>query len=158
MATAEELWETFHRKNPRKRIKVNAPWPQKWVEVGKAETTYYASDKWQEDGDYQRYYHDHDSKTVRCYEPAGTTSGVKEGTKTTAAPVKSFPSEAAVLGYFMGADVRAPSGQLYRSSPEKGTLLCAFPNGKAIFALAEGRVVALFAGRGLSVKSAGICG
>lgn len=155
-------WATFHQKdNPREELEVKIQWPKRWECAGFCVTMYYASDKWYPDGETVNYYHDH-GDSIRVYHPVGVVRGGDfRDFKSTASPVKTYPTAAFVLGECLGWDLREKKGasEIYRALPPKDAILCAFPNRKVLFAFSKREgVVALFVGRGMSVKDVGIVG
>lgn len=158
---ARQAWELFHDKPPRpaKDIHLHGAardWPKKWGFGGKMKTVYYASDKWEKDGDFINYYHDH-GKGVGFWMPKGEEPWL--GSKRM--PVRSFPESVAVLGYCLGWDYqRVGTDRMFRAAPEDGEeLLCSFPDRKRLIVVHPERgVVALISGPGLIVEARGIVG
>jgi hypothetical protein len=159
---SEAGWKEFHQKsNPRELFDVNAEWPQIWECAGYCVTMYYASDKWYPDDETVNYYHDH-GKSIRVYHPLGVIrSGDYRDFKSAKPPVRKWPESGFVLGECLGWDLREKksASQVYRFVPDRGTILCSFPNRRVLFAFGEVEgVVALFAGPGMIVKDVGIVG
>ena len=158
---AQRAWEIFHSKKPTaaRDIKLKGKareWPKQWGYSGKVKTIYYASDKWEKDGEYVNYYHDH-GKGIGCWMPAGTESWLTKQRL----PVKEFPQSVSVLGYCLGWDYTRPKGsKMYRAKQETGDeLLCCFPNRKTLVVVSPRQgVVALVSGPGLVVEARGIVG
>jgi hypothetical protein len=155
---AEERWRIFHAKNPRERIEVPAPWPREWGLVGTATRVYYYSDKWEKDGDFVPYYHDHEGD-VQLWEPWGSQDWQ---TKKRKRPCPSVPcSHGAVLGYCLGWELKTPEGEkLEVEFDDTEVLLCSTPSGKALFVVdpKDGSVIAVFCGGKLDVRKEGIVG
>jgi len=157
-AKAQRAWELFHAKsNPTKDFQLSgkaSQWPTSWGYAGRAETIYYASDKWKEEGNYLKYYHD---TGAGMWLPQGAQSWLTDSKRC---PVKRYPEAAAVLGYFLGCDFRRDhDNRFIEAEGDPKELLCSFPNRK-LLAVVHPRqgVVALFAGRRLDVKAEGIVG
>lgn len=158
---AQRAWEIFHAKEPTSARDINLEgrardWPKKWGYCGKVSTIYYASDKWEKDGDYVNYYHDH-GQGIGCWMPAGTEPWL--GSKKM--PVRSFPQSVSVLGYCLGWDYARPGEPgMFRASQETGDeMLCCFPNRKTLVVVSPSQgVVALVSGPGLVVEARGIVG
>jgi len=160
LAAVKNRWSTFHQKEPRELIEIDAPWPKAWGYVGEAVRVYYLSDKWNEDGDFIPYYHDHDGG-VELWEPWGAQDGMTDKCKS---PARGIPcKQAAVLGYCLGwwlLDEDDPKKVDAVEFDEDEALLCSTASGKALFvvSLSDGKVIAAFTGGNLSVESAGIDG
>jgi len=158
---ARAVWKLFHAKEPTPAKDVHlsgkaSEWPTRWGYCGRVKTIYYASDKWEDDGDYVNYYHDH-GKGIGCWLPAGAESWLT----SQRLPVKKFPQSVSVLGYCLGWDYqRAGGNRMYRAEPETGDeLLCSFPNRKTLVVASPRQgVVALVSGPGLVVEARGIVG
>lgn len=58
---AEQVWRTWHQKNPRELHEVEYDFPEEVFSIGLAETIIYASDKWEDDGDFYDYVHEHET-------------------------------------------------------------------------------------------------
>ena len=154
---AVEKWREFHQKDePKKEIDLPAKnfWPKRWSYAGLVSTCYYRSDKWEKDGKFNRYYHDH-GKGIRCWHPYGLFQG---GVRKSPL-IPKFPHVLTVLGFSIGWDLNTPDGNELSYSPEKGEMLCCFPDGKVLVVVSEdGKLVALFEGHGLKIKDVGIVG
>lgn len=160
---AKEGWKIFHQKeNPREIVDVNVDWPPMWELAGIGVTLYYSSDKWYPDGEFVNYYHDHKKGQIKIYHPVGVVRGGDyRDFKPVKPPVRRWPDSGFVLGDCLGWDlIETKSSQnIYRAVPHEGTILCAFPNCRQLFAFYEPQgVVALFAGPGMVVQDVGIVG
>lgn len=161
LAQAREVWELFHDKAPTPAEDIHLKgaarqWPSSWGYGGEMETVYYASDKWEPDGDFINYYHDH-GKGIGFWMPQGEESWL--GSKRL--PVRGLPESVAVLGYCLGWDYkRVGTDRMFRATPDDGEeLLCSFPNRKHLIVVHPSRgVVALISGPGLVVEARGIVG
>lgn len=155
---AEDRWKLFHDKEPRRTIEVPAPWPKEWGLVGHATRVYYYSDKWEKDGEYIPYYHDHEGG-VELWEPWGVEDWQEKRRKK---PCPSVPcSHGAVLGYCLGWVIESLDGRsLEVSFGDKEVLLCSTPSGKALFVVdpKSKEVIAVFCGGKLDVRPEGIVG
>jgi hypothetical protein len=155
-ATAVSVWKLFHKKdNPREFIEVKDPWPDAWGYAGKARTVYYASDKWQDDNEYDHYYHHHGAN-IRVWHPAGSHPWLADEPKCEVEP----PDDAAVLGKCIALDVeRHDTGEVERATPSREALLVCSPDRRWLFVVdpAAG-VVAAIHGEGLTVEARGIVG
>lgn len=157
---AKAVWERFHDKKPRKLVDVDVdPWPRRWGLSGEARRVYYLSDKWHQDGKWTAYYHDHEGG-VRLWEPWGAQAWL---TRQQERPVKGVPfSNGAVLGYCLGWVLRRDKDDVEVESEfdDRSVMLCASPDGRALFALAvkDQEVLALFEGGKLDVRPEGIVG
>jgi hypothetical protein len=151
---AVKRWTTFHKKpKHRKLIDVKLSWPKRWGRIGEAKTTYYESDKWYRDGEYVKYYHDHD-RGVICYHPIGTQKGL-----VAAKPkVTKWPDAAAVLGKFLGWDIETDEGLCEAEPDAKTSLLCSSPDGHMLFVVEKGKITGLLVGPSLRVEAEGIDG
>jgi len=158
IANAKALWEVFHDKEPREEFDVVAPWPKAWGLSGEATRMYYRSDKWNHDGEYECYYHDHEG-SVELWEPWGDQDWLC-GKRTS--PGSGIPCKtAAVLGYCLGwvlTNVDGVSMEVEFGDAE--VYLCAVANGKTLFAVdvATDDVLAVWVGGSLDVLSDGIVG
>ena len=160
-ALAQKAWEIFHAKTPEpsKDIRLQGKarnWPTKWGYCGKVHTIYYSSDKWEEDGNYINYYHDH-GKGIGCWLPKGSEPWLTSKRM----PIKKFPQSVSVLGYCLGWDYERPDEKgLFRAEQETGDeLLCCFPNRKSLVVVSPRQgAVALVSGPGLVVEARGIVG
>jgi hypothetical protein len=153
---AYEAWSTFHQKlQPSKEFDVNNPWPKEWQYAGIVTVTFYTSDKWNVEGDYVGYYHDH-SKGVGCWQPKGSNSWLINKRL----PIKSFPESAAVLGFSDGWIIeRVGTGEILQAVPSKSAMLCCFPDKKTLFCLEKRKgVTAIFHGPNLHIEDRGIVG
>lgn len=150
------IWEAFHAKPYRELRKVKTRWPKRWRLVGRMVRTWYRSDKWNADEDYDDYYHDH-GPHVLCYEPEGVAPSWAAPVEV---PLSSFPRSGAILGYSLGWLLeRADNGARQEAEVTKGTLLCADPRGTYLFVVDEhGVIEALIIGDGLGVQPEGIVG
>jgi hypothetical protein len=157
---AKKVWATFHDKDPRRLIEVNAnPWPKSWGLSGEARRVYYLSDKWHQDGKWTAYYHDHEGG-VRLWEPWGAQDWLG---RRTPAPARGVPfANGAVLGYCLGWVLRRDKDDVEVEAEfrEREVMLCAAPSGRSLFALAvkDKEVLALFEGGRLDVRAEGIVG
>jgi hypothetical protein len=158
VAKASAVWKLFHKKDqPRELININVPWPSRWEYAGEAVTTFYNSDKWSKDGEFTRYYHDHEGHNIGVWHPAGMFAWTKLSPQP---PRAKLPSAVAVLGFSLGVDVkRHDTGKKLHAAAEKGAYLVASPDRKRLW-IVEPRngVVAMIAGPGLIVESRGIVG
>lgn len=152
-----EAFEIFHAKEPRFVIRVPKRlrrWPEYWALVGPCKRVYYESDKWHEDGDTDRYYHDHGSG-IRFWLAA---DGIAEGE---CSPVE-LPSALTCLGLFLGADVVCSDGKRDRkqfAEPSSRDVLCCDPNREFLVALDQRTgPYAIIEGPGLTILSEGIDG
>ena len=155
---ASSVWKLFHKKPaPRELIKVKILWPTKWEYAGEAVTTYYNSDKWEDDGKFTKYFHDHEGHNISIWHPAGMFDW------TTAAPKPprfKYPPAVAVLGFSLGVDVKRHDGEKMRKAiPERDSYLVAAPDRKHLWIVepAQG-ITAMIAGPGLIVEARGIVG
>jgi len=155
---AVAAWKAFHKKaQPRELIKVKVPWPQSWSYAGVAKTTYYRSDKWKDDGDFERYYHDHDSGPIRVWHPKGMFPWLAERPQPTK---RKYPTAVAVLGYSLGIDVeRHDTKRLRLASPSPGSFLVVSPDRTTLW-IVEPRngVTTMLQGSRLRVEARGIVG
>lgn len=153
---ARARWELFHAKTPRHLLSPNLDWPQRWELAGKGCVVYYSSDKWLPNGKFRRYFHEHDSGSVRVLHPSGAFDWLKKAS----AGVKRYPSSGTVLGFCLGWDLeRWDTGEYIESVPDRNTLLCCFPDGSVLFTYHRRHgIQALFVGEGLRVEAAGIVG
>jgi hypothetical protein len=160
-AMAQKAWEMFHAKKakPAEDIHLKGKardWPTQWGYSGTVKTIYYASDKWEKDGDYLNYYHDH-GKGIGCWLPKGTEPWLT----SKQLPFQGYPEALTVLGYCLGWDYQRPgSSQMFRAEQETGDeLLCSFPNRKTLAVVSPRQgAVALVGGPGLIVEARGIVG
>jgi hypothetical protein len=155
---ASAVWKLFHKKDkPRELIQVNAPWPTKWEYAGEAVTTYYDSDKWSKDGEFTKYFHDHEGGKIKIWHPAGMVPWTSRAVRNPAPPA---PEAAAVLGFSLGVDVkRHDTGEMQHVSFERGAYLVAAPDKKHLWVVEPSKgVVAMIAGHGLVVEARGIVG
>jgi len=155
---ATSVWKLFHKKSsPRELIDIAGdPWPEKWAYAGEARTTYYRSDKWQDDGDYAKYYHEHEGG-VSLWHPSGLFDWLDENRKQ---PSIRIPKAVAVLGYAVGVEVkRHDTGKVVQAYPERSSYLICSPNGRVLWIIEpSGGVAALICGKGLHVEPCGIVG
>lgn len=155
---ALNIWKRFHSKNPREIITVKgkgAKWPSKWGVSGTVTQTLYASDKWNRDGDFDEYYHDHGPGTIYCWEPVDAQSWVE----AESTPFKQ-PTVLAVLAKSQGWTMnRVDTGEQVQASVAKDCLLCCDPEGTTLFILnPRTGFEAVIYGDGLTVEREGICG
>ncbi len=152
---AQDVWELFHAKDARELIKVPKGWPKQWGLAGRCLRSFYRSDKWNRDGDFDDYYHDHGSE-IYVYEPWG----VEEWLVPSDPPIKRFPASGAVLGYSLGWILeRVDDGKTIEAEMYEDTYLCADPEGLYLFTVEPSvGVTALFCGSGLHIKDVGIVG
>ena len=157
---AKKLWQIFHDKeNPRELIDVSKPVPKRWALAGRAAQTLYSSDKWNPDGQFDAYYHVHDDGSgggVWLYVPVGTFTWAAEEP----IPVETWPDAGAVLGTADGFLMeRADSGKQVEAYCADDALLCAFPDGSALFVYdPKDGVIALVIGDPLDIGREGIEG
>jgi hypothetical protein len=155
---AEKRWTTFHDKEPREQIRIDSPWAKEWGLVGEATKVYYYSDKWEKDGEYIPYYHDHEGG-VELWEPWGSQDWQERKKKK---PCPSVPcAHGAVLGYCLGWELTTPDGEhLEVEFGDKEVFLCSTPGGKALFVVdpRSDEVLAVFCGGKLDVRKEGIVG
>ena len=146
-------WECFHKKQHRKLLDVKLVWPKRWGKLGEAKTTYYRSAKWYKDK-VVRYYHDHDPGVI-CYHPTGSQDKLTPAKP----PVDEWPETGAILGNFLGWDVKTADGKLLEAEPDsKGSLLCSSPDGHMLFVVEHGKITGLLVGKSLKVEAEGIDG
>lgn len=158
LSKATAVWKLFHKKpEPHELIEMTVSWPAAWEYAGEAVTTYYRSDKWEDDGNYFRYYHDHNRGKIGIWHPAGMLPWASQ---SPAAPRFTEPGSVAVLGYSMGVDVkRHDTGKEQRMFTERGAYLVSSPNRKHLWIVEPTNgIVAMIAGPGLVVNPEGICG
>ena len=163
---AISLWQEFHQKEePSELIEIASPqgvFPKRWGYLGMAKTCYYRSDKWEEDGVTNDYFHDH--KTVECWCPHRSVAGLEQGELDIA-----WPSSLTYLGESLGWDIATGESKVpnlfYEPSEKQKLILCAFPKGEALVVLDVTRsawrpnnVKALFFGPTLTVEDRGIVG
>lgn len=156
---AHALWRTFHAKEPREEIFLQNPgWPRSWGRSGEGLTVYYRSDKWNEDGDYVSYYHDHEGG-VQVWEPWGAHAWLEDKRKRPCAGIPAL--QCAVLGWCLGWDIRCTDGETRTVEFSEGTVrLCGTPSRKALFAVHEssGDIIAVWCGGKLNILPEGIDG
>lgn len=155
---AAAVWKLFHKKRaPREMIRVNLAWPKDWEYAGEAVTTYYRSDKWEKDGKFIKYYHDHEGGKISIYHPAG-----KLGWTSNSKKPASFtpPASVAVLGYSLGVDVkRHDTGKVTHVGFPRGSYLVASPDRRHLWVVEKDQgIIAMITGPGLRVNPEGICG
>lgn len=148
-------WEAFHDKEHRELLEYPFKWPARWALAGRMVTTYYESDKWRDDGDYDLYYHDHGDE-VWCYVPVDIFDWAAEENP----PFQPDVNCGAVLAISNGWNFeRADSGKLVEMVVPKDSLLCSSPDGKYLFLVDPDRgILALIVGDSLAVKPEGILG
>jgi hypothetical protein len=162
----ERTWKKFHKRKEidwAKRIALKKKFPTEWGCVGPCVTTYYASDKWQDNRrNFERYYHDHDKSTM-FWLPAGTFPGL-DTSQTLPKDVARKPGageavEVVDLGLALGFDVfNQSTGKKGKFAPQHGAHLVCSPNGHWLYVLEDGAVVALIWGPSLRVEERGIVG
>ena len=155
---AVEKWKEFHDKiEPGKEYTIEAPggfYPKTWAYGGLVTTCFYRSDKWEPNGKFNQYYHDH-GRGIRCWHPWGMFGHCQRKRPG----ISKFPDTLTVLGFSQGWDVKTPDGLELTYTPEKGEWLCCYPDGSALVVVAQdGKMIALFEGQGLRVESRGIVG
>jgi hypothetical protein len=158
---AKQAWKGFHKRNDVdwvKKVHLKEPFPKSWGFVGRCVTTYYASDKWQEDRDFfERYYHDSD-KDTGLWVPVSnefTWLGDRQPPSRWVKPPKSL----AVLGFALGFDtIRHDNKNEGQWKPKKGSLLLTGPKERRLYVLEDGRITALVWGPKLRVEPRGIVG
>lgn len=155
-----EVWKDFHDKDNAKLVQsfTGVAWPSSWDRIGRCITIYYASDKWEPDGRFINYYHDHGS-SISIWMPRGMTEYGSRGKP----PVRRWPSSGAVLGKCLGweFDPEVEGSEVVEAFPARGEhpLLCSFPNRKVLFVYEPSKgVIALVEGPGLVVESRGVVG
>lgn len=152
---AKRRWRLFHDKDePRNVRQHEVVWPRRLGLAGKGLTVYYRSDKWRPSGRFLRYYHDHESGSVQVYHELREIPWEARASR----PVKRWPTSGTVLGYCLGWDIEK-DGEVWGCNPERGTLLCCFPDGSSLFTFHPRLgVQTLFVGSGLTVEARGIVG
>jgi len=156
---AQALWRTFHDKEPREEIFLHNPgWPKAWGYSGEGLTVYYHSDKWNEDGDFISYYHDHEGG-VEVWEPWGAQAWLERKKKR---PCSGIPAvQCAVLGWCLGWDLRCADGVERTVEYAPGVVhLCGAPSRRVLFAVhkASGDIIAVWCGGKLDILPEGIDG
>lgn len=156
---AISAWKLFHKKDePREFIEVTNPWPDEWGYAGKAKVVYYASDKWNETGKYDHYYHDH-GRDIHVWHPRSHHDWLKAEPCIFDNGFEAV-SDGAVLGQCVALDVeRCDTGEVQRSTPSDEALLVCSPDRKWLYVVEpDAGVVAVIHGAGLSVEARGIVG
>ena len=172
---AEEIYKSFYNKDDvdwTEPVGLTEPFPCQWGYAGECVTTYYLSNKWQDDPNfYERYYHDHKrkrimSKGVGIWLPEGSQPWLtdKQPTKKVAEP----PKAVAALAYSFGFDIKRPGQKkVGRLDPDPGSMLVSSPEGKRLYVLEDiankggkltGKITALIWGPSLRVEARGIVG
>lgn len=157
---AKKLWRIFHDKeNPRELIELRDGFPKRWALAGRAVQTLYSSDKWNPDGKFDAYYHVHDDGSgggVWLYVPEGALKWAEEKRPG----VSTWPDAGTVLGTADGFLLeRADNGDQVEAYCADDALLCAFPDGSALFVWdPKDGVIALVTGDPLDVGREGIEG
>lgn len=152
---ARSVWETFHAKDSREELTVAHPWPEQWGLAGRAIRSFYSSDKWNKDGQFDDYYHDH-SDGVQVWEPWGSHNWLE--------PIDlpsyiRIPDAGAILGYSLGWIIEKPDGTNAEAELYEDTFLCADPDGEFLFTVDPYLgVTALFCGTSLRIRNVGIVG
>lgn len=156
---AKEAWKLFHKRDRVDWTKeLSTPFPKSWKLAGRCKTTYYSSDKWQDDRSFfERYYHDHHKRT-NIWVPARDGGDWAKDTKPSESWVSKRPRAAAVLGYALGFDVVSPDGESFKLAPSSGSLLLCSPDRKRLYVLEDGRISGLIWGPKLVVEDRGIVG
>jgi hypothetical protein len=157
IAKATAVWKLFHKKpEPHELIEMTVTWPTAWEYAGEAVTTYYNSDKWEQDGNYIKYYHDHEGR-ISIWHPAGMFDWTAKAPRP---PRFKQPKAVAVLGYSLGVDVkRHDTDKVRKAIAVRGARLVASPDRKRLWIVEEGvGLVAMIAGPGLAVEAQGIVG
>jgi len=172
---AEEVYKRFYGKRDvewSEPVVLTKPFPKTWGFAGQCITTYYLSNKWQDDPNfYERYYHDHRRKTVMS---KGVGIWLAQGSMPWLAneqPPKDIttpPQAAAALAYSLGFDIIRPGQKkLGRVDPDPGSVLVSSPEGRRLYVLENieptrdglaGEVTALIWGPSLRVEARGIVG
>lgn len=166
LSEAIRTWCMFHKKDePRELIDVNIPWPAAWGYAGAATTVYYNSDKWEPDGEFTKFYHDHGGG-IGLWHPTGLFSWLGG---TPQAPLGRLPTAVTVLGFSLGVDMkRHDTGQRRHATPARGSFLVGVKEHKArsgrmidarlwIVEPSQG-VTAFITGPGLRIEARGIVG
>jgi hypothetical protein len=156
----------FHKKSrPRELIDVSIPWPAIWGYAGTATTIFYDSDKWEPDGKFTKFYHDHGGG-IGLWHPVELFSWLDA---TPVAPIGRLPSAVTVLGFSLGVDMkRHDTGKAQHARPAQGSYLVGVKehrarSGKMIDARlwivepSQG-VTAFVTGPGLKIEGRGIVG
>lgn len=156
---AKEAWKLFHRRDEidwAKELKTS--FPDKWALAGRCVTTYYSSDKWQEDRSFfERYYHDHDKRTC-LWVPKEDGGDWAEDAAPEESWVTKRPRAAAVLGHALGFDIKSKSEGKFKLVPATGSLLLCSPDRKRLYVLERGRISGLIWGPKLIVEDRGVAG
>jgi len=158
VSKAAKKFRTFHQKDPREVLEFKKdPWPKKWGLSGRATRIFYRSDKWERDGKFVDYYHDH-GDGVKLWEPLGYQCWLEESSPGRGIPCKY----ATVLGYCLGWEIDRNGDQEHMAVEfgDEELLLCCTPSGKVLFVLDQNlpEVIAVFKGGDLSVEAEGIDG
>lgn len=173
---AIEMFETFHDRPFRRRVKFNFGWPKVFEEIGSAQAQMYRSNKWKKNArEFEDYKHIAEGPQ-RCFAIPGflrdarTNKGIKTYGEEYEFP-EPMPTHITILGKLIGVQVRLfdekgklPRGEenLFEVTIPYGMLAGArFPDNEepflAIYTQNEG-VCMLIVGDELDIEKDGIVG
>jgi hypothetical protein len=174
---AKNTFERFHSRKPdrgvypfqsRRQGTFDMPpyveFPDSIDLLGPASRVLYVSDKWQNVGNTTTYFHDHGSKRVNFYVPAGEIEGLEP-----AQLPFGWPEEVSLIGECFGFVVLDDYGEIDSDMTGKKNILVASPDGwvdrkrpnrvfLAVINLNGGGVEGIIAGGNLRITAHGIEG